>query len=154
MTFHMSSLVIRKSFWSIPVYFSGLFSILLSIFLLCLSILRNPTVFDLSPVSVFKQKLSQHNKEEQSTQVAVVAYFPLDSVNKQGFFEILSPQSILLVPSFSRMKSGNIDLFLTLIFLILFKSVRLAVWKLEQWGKKCVTVPASLPQSHNGYRVY
>ena len=64
------------------------------------------------------------------------------------------PQSILLVPSFSRMKSGNIDLFLTLIFLILFKSVRLAVWKLEQWGKKCVTVPASLPQSHNGYRVY
>ena len=66
----------------------------------------------------------------------------------------MSPQSILLVPSFSRMKSGNIDLFLTLIFLILFKSVRLAVWKLEQWGKKCVTVPASLPQSHNGYRVY
>ena len=66
----------------------------------------------------------------------------------------MSPQSILLVPSFSRMKSGNIDLFLTLIFLILFKSVRLAVWKFEQWGKKCVTVSASLPQSHNGYRVY
>ena len=26
-------------------------------------------------------------------------------------------------------------------------------WKLEQWIKKCVIVSASLPQSHNGFRV-
>ena len=29
------------------------------------------------------------------------------TVCKHGFFKILSPQSILLVPSFPRMKSGN-----------------------------------------------
>ena len=38
--------------------FSGLFSTLFSVFLLYLYILRNPTVFDLSRVSVFEQKLS------------------------------------------------------------------------------------------------
>ena len=47
MTFHMSSLALtRKSFLINPIYFSGLFSILFSIFLLCLDIHRNPAVFD------------------------------------------------------------------------------------------------------------
>ena len=34
-------------------------------------------------------------------------YFPLENVNKHGFFETLSPHSILLVPSFPPMKSAN-----------------------------------------------
>ena len=40
-------------------------------------------------------------------QFILVHYFPLENANKHGFFEILSPQSILLVSSFPRMKSGN-----------------------------------------------
>ena len=32
---------------------------------------------------------------------------PLYNINKHGFFEILFPQLILLVPSFPRIKSGN-----------------------------------------------
>ena len=34
-------------------------------------------------------------------------YFPLENAHKRGFFEILSPQSIFLVPNSPRMKSGN-----------------------------------------------
>ena len=71
-----------------------------------------------------------HNKEEQSQatvilkmyeinkyakQLAILTaielvignYFPLKNVNKHGFLEILSQQSIVLVLSFLCMKSGN-----------------------------------------------
>ena len=71
-----------------------------------------------------------HNKEEQSQatvilkmyeinkyakQLAILTaielvignYFPLENVNKHGFLEILSQQSILLVLSFLCMKNGN-----------------------------------------------
>ena len=40
-----------------------------------------------------------------------MVYFPLENVNKNGFFEILSPQSILLDASFPRMKSANNNYF-------------------------------------------
>ena len=35
-------------------------------------------------------------------QLADITYFPLKNVNKHNFFDILSPQSILVVPSFPR----------------------------------------------------
>ena len=44
---------------------------------------------------------------KDAKQLADITYFPLENVDKHGFFEILSLQSILLVLSFPRMKSGN-----------------------------------------------
>ena len=58
--FFMSSLYLtRKSFWSIPVYFSGLFSILFSIFLLSLCILRNLAVIDFITCASFCTEIIQ-----------------------------------------------------------------------------------------------
>ena len=45
------------------------------------------------------------------------------------------------------------DKICSLIFLILFKSVCLGVWKRGQWRKKCVAVSVSLRQSHKIFRV-
>ena len=64
-------------------------------------LLENLLYLNLPLVSVFVQKLSQHNEKEQSH------YFPLENVNKHDLFLTLSQQLILLVPSFPRMKSGN-----------------------------------------------
>ena len=40
-------------------------------------------------------------------QLAAIVYLSLENVNKYGFFQILFPESILLVPSFPCMKSDN-----------------------------------------------
>ena len=53
------------------------------------------------------QNVSKLKKDAK--QLTVIVYFPLENVNKHDFFEILSPQSILLVSSFPYMKSGNIQ---------------------------------------------
>ena len=45
------------------------------------------------------------------------------------------------------------DKICSLIFLILFKSVCLGVWKRGQWRKKCVAVSVSLRQSNKIFRV-
>ena len=48
------------------------------------------------------------NGQKDAKQLAVfIVYFPLENVNKHGFFEILSSQSILLDPSSLLMKNGN-----------------------------------------------
>ena len=52
-----------------------------------------------------------------------MAYFPLENVNKHGYFQILSPQSILLDLSFPRMKGGNTGLQIMMIHRV--KSVRI-----------------------------
>ena len=110
----MSSLVLfRKSFLINPSLFRWSFQYSLQYFPVVSVFLGILRCLILSPVSVFVQNLSQHNEEEQSHQqqqqqpLAVIAYFPFENVTKHGFFYILSPQSILLVPSFPRMKSGN-----------------------------------------------
>ena len=52
-----------------------------------------------------------------------ITYFPLEKVNKHGFIETMSPQSILLVPSFPRMKSGNMNITIGLsIFKLVYVS--------------------------------
>lgn len=67
----------------------------------------------LSPVSAFVQQLLWHNFQNilKSTKyakhVADITYFLHENVNKHGFFEILSSQSILLDPSSLLMKNGN-----------------------------------------------
>ena len=78
----MSSLVlIRKSFLINP----SLFSILFSIFLLCLCILRNPAVFDfITCVSFCTEIIIAQRKRAEP--LAVIAYFPLENVNKYDFF--------------------------------------------------------------------
>ena len=45
------------------------------------------------------------------------------------------------------------DKICSLIFLILFKSVCLGVWKRGQWRQKCVAVSVSLRQSNKIFRV-
>ena len=105
----------------------SLASILFSIFLLCLCIVRKPAVFDFISCLGFCEEIIVayrrrtepfHSSFENvlkltkdAKQLADITSFPLENVNKHGFFEILSPQSILLVPSFPRMKSGNRGIF-------------------------------------------
>ena len=43
---------------------------------------------------------------KDTKQLADITYFLLEDLNKQGFFEILSPQWIVLVPSFLCMTTG------------------------------------------------
>ena len=86
MTFHMSSIVlIRKSFLINPSFVSILFSI----FLLCLCILRNPDVFKKSlwhrcfPMNFAKIWWLLLKRAKP---LAVIAFFPLVNLNKYGFF--------------------------------------------------------------------
>ena len=132
MAFRRSSLLTRKSFLTnapsnCGVY-SSLFqlylaSILFITFLLCLSIVRKRAVFDfVTCLSFCKESIVGYRRRAEpfhgsfenvlklakdAKQLADITYFVLENVNKLGFFEMLSPQSILLVPSFPRMKSSN-----------------------------------------------
>ena len=131
MTFDRSSLLIKKSFLTkalskcslYPSLFQlSLVSILFSIFLLCLWSLRKPAEFDFVPCISFCtenilawlrtafcfnfENVSKWTKDAKQLAVFIV-YFPLENVNKHGFFEILSSQSILLDPSSLLMKNGN-----------------------------------------------
>ena len=73
-TFHKSSLVlIRKSFLINPCLFQWTFQYSLQYF----PVVSLYSQFDLSPASVFEQKLSQRNAEEQSHQLS-----QLENVNK------------------------------------------------------------------------
>ena len=78
----MSSLVlIRKSFLINP----SLFSILFSIFLLFLCILRNPAVFDfITCVSFCTEIIKAQRRRAES--LTVIDYFPLENIIKYGFF--------------------------------------------------------------------
>ena len=132
MAFHMSSLSIRKSLLTNALSICGLYSslfqlslarILFSIFLLCLCIVKKPAVFDFVTCLGFCKEIiiayqrraeplycSFENLLKLTKDVKqLITYFLLENVNKHGFSEILSPQLILLVPSFLRMKSGNTD---------------------------------------------
>ena len=135
MTFRRSSLLIRKSLltnalskWLYPSLFQlSLASILFSIFLFCLSILRKPAVYitcvsfcteiiiayrrRAEPFHCNSENIS--NLRKDTKQPAIIVYFLLENVNKHGYFQILFPQLILLVPSFPRMKSGNNDFLLS-----------------------------------------
>ena len=106
-----------------PLFQLSLTSTLFSMFLLCLCIVRKPEVFDfITCLSFYKKIIVAYRRRavpfhcsfenvlklsKDAKQPADINYFPLENVNKHGFFEILSPQSILLVPSFQRMKSSN-----------------------------------------------
>ena len=130
MAFRRSSLLIRKSFLTNALNNCGLYSslfqlslasILLHTFLL--RIVRKPAVFDFITCLSFYKEISvaywrraepfhcsfqnEIKFTKDAIQLADITYFPLENVNKHGFFEILSPQSILLASSFPRMKSGN-----------------------------------------------
>ena len=132
MAFRMSSLSIRKSLLTNALSICGLYSslfqlslawILFSIFLLCLCIVKKPAVFDFVTCLGFCKEIiiayqrraeplycSFENLLKLTKDVKqLITYFLLENVNKHGFSEILSPQLILLVPSFLRMKSGNTD---------------------------------------------
>ena len=52
----------------------------------------------------------QENWEKNAKQLPVIVYFQLENVDKDGFFQFLSPQLVLLVPIFR----GNI---FTIMFL-------------------------------------
>ena len=72
----MSSLVlIRNLFGSISVYFSGLLSILFSIFLLCLCILRNPAVFNFITCVSFLYR-NYHSVTKKSRAISCHSLFP------------------------------------------------------------------------------
>ena len=132
MAFRMSSLSIRKSLLTNALSICGLYSslfqlslarILFSIFLLCLCIVKKPAVFDFVTCLGFCKEIiiayqrraeplycSFENLLKLTKDVKqLITYFLLENVNKHGFSEILSPQLILLVPSFLCMKSGNTD---------------------------------------------
>ena len=88
-----------------------LFSILFSVFLLCLCIVRKPAVFDfITCLSFCKEPIVAISLQfwkciklaKEVKQLADITYFPLENVNKHNFFEILSPPSILIVPRFPR----------------------------------------------------
>ena len=130
MLFCRSSLFIRKllltnalsncGFYS-SLFQSSLASILFSIFLLCLCIVRKPVVFDfITSLSFCKEIIVEYRRRaepfhysfenvlkltKEGKQLAYMTYLPLENVNKHGVFEILSPQSILLVPSFPHIYS-------------------------------------------------
>ena len=130
MLFRRSSLFIRKLFLINALsncdFYSSLLqlslaSILFSIFLLCLCIVRKPAVFDfITSLSFCKEIIVEYRRRaepfycsfenvlkltKEGKHLAYMTFFPLENVNKHGFFEILSPQSILLVPSFPHIYS-------------------------------------------------
>ena len=139
MAFRRSSLLIRKSFLTSTLsncgfYFNlfqlSLASILFSIFLLCLRIVRKSAAFDfITCFSFCKEIIVAHWRRAElfhrsiknvlkltndAKQLADITCFQLENVNTHGFFEILSPQSILLVSNFPHMKSFNELYFPTL----------------------------------------
>ena len=76
-----SLVVLRKSF----LINRSLFSILFNIFLLSLCILKNPAVFDfITRVSFCTEIIIAQRKRAEA--LAVIAYFPVENVNKYGFF--------------------------------------------------------------------
>ena len=98
MAFRRSSLLIRQSFLTNTLsncdLYSSLFqlslaSILFSISQLGLCIVRKPAVFDFFTYKCIENvlKLTKNAK-----QLADITCFPLENVNKYGFFEILSSQ--------------------------------------------------------------
>ena len=114
MTFRRSSLLIRKSFLTNALSNCGLYtilfqlslaSILFSIFLLCLCIVRKPAVFDfITCLSFCKEIIVAYQRRAESfycsfenvlkltrdpKQLAAITYFSLENVNKHDFFEIL-----------------------------------------------------------------
>ena len=133
MAFRRSSLLIRKSFFdqcSEQLWPSSLFQLylarnLFSSLLTGLCIVRKPAVFDfITCVSFCEEIIVAYQRRAEPfhcsfenvlkltkdvKQLADITYFLLENVNKHGFFEILSRQSILLVPSFPHMKRGNRD---------------------------------------------
>ena len=101
-----------------PLFQLSLPKILFSMFLLCLRIVRKPAVFDFitclsfyNEIIVAYQRTAEpfHCSFENALKLLKddVTFFPLENVSKDDFFEILSPQSILLVSSFPRMKNSN-----------------------------------------------
>ena len=101
-----------------PLFQLSLPKILFSMFLLCLRIVRKPTVFDfITCLSFYNEIIVAYRRRAEPFHCSFenalklskddVTFFPLENVSKDGFFEILSPQSILLVPSFPRMKNSN-----------------------------------------------
>ena len=132
MAFRKSSLLIRKSFLVNALSNYGLYlsllqlslaSIFFSIFLLCLCIVRKPVVFDFITCFGFCKKiiLAYQRRAEpfycsfenvlkltkDAKQLADITYCLPENVIKHGFFEISFPKSILLVPIFLSIKSGN-----------------------------------------------
>ena len=134
MAFCRSSLLIRKPFLTNSLsncdLYSSLFqlflaSILFSVFLLCPCIVRKPAVFDfITCLSFCKEIIIAYWRRAEpfhcsfenvlkltkdAKQLADITYFSLQNINRHGFFKILSlpPQSVLVVPSFLRMNSGN-----------------------------------------------
>ena len=132
MAFRRSSLLIRQSFLTNTLsncdLYSSLFqlslvSILFSISQLGLCIVRKPAAFDFfTCLGFWKEVIVAYRRRAEpfhfsfenvlkltknAKQLADITCFLLENVNKHGFFEILSSQSILLVPSSPRMKSSN-----------------------------------------------
>ena len=113
--------IIRKSFLTNAVFIPAYSSWLLLVFsiasrtisLLSLCILKEYLI--LPPGSVFFADISVILKIYQDWQICQITS---ENVKKHSFFEILSPQTTLLVLSFPSMKSGNIrrSKFLFLIF--------------------------------------
>ena len=101
----------------------SLHSILFSIFMLCLCIVRKPTVFDFITYFSFCEEfvVAYQIRERQfhcsfenvlkltkdAKQLVDITYFPLENVNNRSLVENLFSQSILLVPCFLHMKSSN-----------------------------------------------
>ena len=111
MAFCRSSLLVRKSFLTnaldkcalYPSLFQlSLASILFSIFLVSLHCCK---VVKAQPFHCNFENVSKLIKDAK--QLAVIVYFLSENVKKVGFFQILSPQSVFLVPSYPSMKSGN-----------------------------------------------
>ena len=86
MTFHMSSQVlIMKSFLINPSLLQWSFKYSLYYLPFCLSVLKNSPVFDfITCVSFCPEMIIALRSRAEP--LAVIAYFPLENVNKHGFF--------------------------------------------------------------------
>ena len=83
---HVLTGINQEIFFDQSQFISVVFlSILFSIFLLCLCILRNSAVFDfITCVSFCTEIIIEQRKRAEP--LAFIAYFPLENVNRYGFF--------------------------------------------------------------------
>ena len=124
MAFRRSSLLIRKSFLTYALSNCSLYSSFFQLSSASTLFSIGDQVLILLPVLVFKEIIVAYRRRAEPFHCSFenvlkltkddITYFLLENVNKHGFFEILSPQSILLVSSFPRMKSGNCKAFCVL----------------------------------------
>ena len=80
-------------------------------FIICLSFCKQITVAYQRTGEPFRCSFKNTLKlTKDAKQLADITYSALENVKRHDFFEVLSPQSILLIPSFSGTKSGNCNI--------------------------------------------